>query len=293
MAVGGNSFQHLDRIQLALMLQERIQFLLALCELPVVRIYRYIAVHSIQHYGIAMLYLGKDIARADDSRQAHDTGNDGGMAGAAAQLGHKALYIVHIHRGGIGRGQIVGKYHDFLIQIIQRDAHIAHNIVQDTAAYVLNVCRAFAQILVIQGSQHRGNLFRCFRNSLICMHHAVVDFIHHSIFQRGIVEHHQVSAENIGLFSAQAFFRFLNDLIELRFRFGYSFTEFFDLRFTLRRICQQRFVDDNLFLFQYKCFPDCNTRGCNNSFHKSTSSLKFVLAISQTAAGAKLRPHKF
>ena len=99
------------------------------------------------------------------------------------------------------------------------------------------------------------------------MHHAVVDLVHHGIFQGGVVEHHQVRTEHVRLFGAQAFFRGFDDVVKLRFGFRYGLAEFFNFRFAFGSVFQQRFVDNDFFLFQYKCFPDCNTGRRNNTFH--------------------------
>src|SRR5438045_4118141 len=80
-----------------------------------------------------------DVAQADHGRDSHGAGDDGGMAGAAADIGGKAADVNFVEGGGLGRQQVVGDDDDVALEMKQAFLLLADEAVENSPLDILDI----------------------------------------------------------------------------------------------------------------------------------------------------------
>ena len=168
------------------------------------------AVESIEQHRLAGFQLLDRLAQPKHGRYLQRPREEGRMGGAAADLGDEAQHLCRIKLCCVGRGEIVGDHDARLGEVAHSGPlRLANEIAEDTLGDIANVGRTLAQVRVVHSTQCLGIFFRGGVKGILRRVMFITDLPADFLHEGGVLEHEQVSVENLGFlgteFVAQSF----------------------------------------------------------------------------------------
>ena len=164
---------------------------------PLVRVHIYVTVLAVHGNGIAVLDGIRRAGHAQHRGDLQRAGQNGGMAGAAADLGDDAHHVLPADAHGHAGGEVLGNDHGAGGGMGQVHIRQTQQLLEQTGAQVTDVGGALAHQLVLHAAEHGDEgLANGIHRSL--GHVARSDLLLHLAHHKRVVQHHDLAGQNLG-----------------------------------------------------------------------------------------------